>query len=115
MYKVRRFLKGVAKELDPREPFIKHTGERNINNLWTGYEFGGKAKLMAPFALIGYAQYNAMNTPLYALGEQAKAQDVESLPGTRGDMQGYQAFPQYPDLGTSGDLVFALHKLRHGG
>jgi hypothetical protein len=117
MSKVKRFLKGLAKELDPRDPFIKWSGRRTIDNLWTGYEFGGQAKILGTAAILGYGSYRIYQAPLDALEQEAIAQDIQSLPGTRGDMTGYMAYGGSVGGGleTSGDLVFALHKLRHGG
>jgi hypothetical protein len=121
MYKVRRFLKGLKKEMDWNDTWFRYTGRRSIDNLWTGYEAGGKTKAVAGGAaaigLLSYGGYQIYQTPLNILGEMAKEQDVESLPGTRGDMQGYTAYSGNvgPGIEVSGDLVFALHKLRHGG
>lgn len=106
----------MKKEFNLKEPFVKKTGTRDINNLFSGYEFGGKAKTTAAIAGVGYvtlgvpsSQYNEDN-----LIANAQEMDVESLPGTRGDMTGYQATPGV-GMEANGDLVFALHKLRHGG
>ena len=114
---VKRFLGGFAKEIDPREPLFKKTGRRGINNLWSGYEFGGRAKFLASAGLLGSGGYYIETQPRKSMVQaQQQYQDIQSLPGTQGDMQGYEAYPaiSVPGLEATGDLVFALHKTRHG-
>jgi hypothetical protein len=117
MSRVRHFLSGLKRELNLKEPFFKYTGQRGIDNLWTGYEAGGPTKAVIALGTVSYGGYQAWNLPYQAMGAQAELQDVESLPGTRGDQTGYLAYGGQvgPGLQVTGDLVFALHKLRHGG
>ncbi len=116
---VRRFLRGTAKQFDPREPFIKKVGDRNINNLWTGREVGGKGKIAMGVGLAGYAGHQIHTAPLQQLRAEAEIQEPTPLPGTMGDMQEYT--PNYINAmnenmpQVDGDLAFALNNLRHGG
>lgn len=112
---VKRFLKGVAREFDPREPIIIRT-ERNINNLWTGRTLGGRGKILVGLGAAGYVGHQINNAPYQKIEQEAVMQDPTPLPGTLGDMQNYT--PNYANaqpLEVSGDLAFALHHLRHGG
>lgn len=116
----------TKKNFNLKEPVFEKAEYRDVNNLWTGYQLGGKGRAAATVGLLGVgavmvsnpravqSQYNQE----FVLPEQAREQDVESLASTRGDGQGYQAYGGMtgnPNYQASGDLVFALHKLRHGG
>ncbi len=106
------------------EPIFKKTGDRNINNLWTGYEYGAKGKAIVGIGLLGGGSILVPTAPARAAAAerresvawQSENQDIESMISTRGDMQGYKAHGGIdPMLQSSGDLVFAMHKTRHGG
>jgi hypothetical protein len=111
MSRTRRFLQGLAKEMDPRTGFIKKADRRDINNLWTGYEAGGLGKSLGVAGVIGYGSYTITNAPYKRLEEEAETQEATALPGTMGDGMSYT--PSAPSA--DGNLVFALNKLRHGG
>lgn len=122
MFGTRKFLKGIAKETDLRGPWIQKSKDgRTLNNYFTGYEFGSRAKGVGSIAALGYGGYvvatETDRTAKAVADSQSENEDIESLPGTRGDMVGYQGYTGLPsnNLQTSGDLVFALHKIRHGG
>jgi hypothetical protein len=94
--------------------------ERSINNLWTGLNLSSRGKKYAIRGIAGYAGYKIVqgsneyqeNLALANVDERG----IMSLPSTQADGLGYQGNPGgRTDLGASGDLVFALHKLRHGG
>jgi hypothetical protein len=125
MARFSRYLKGFAHEMSPKSGWVHKSNIRNFDNLYTGYEFGGKAKITAAVAGLGFAGYQYLNSNGFN-GElnrmTAESEDVNAMPGTLGDAQGYQAYPylsknQLAEQGYApkGDLVFALHKLRHGG
>jgi hypothetical protein len=120
-----RFTGKFAKSL------FEKTGERSINNLWSGYGLSAKGKKVAWMGLGAYAGYEALKgayrynydtTLVYNMDDRG----VQSLPATQADGLGYMV-PGYENpqgvsvpkldmtLGASGDLVFALHNLRHGG
>jgi hypothetical protein len=114
------------KNYNLKEPIFKKDPEgRNINNLWTGYGYGGKGRAIATVGLLGGGTVIAANmrdTQNFANGhfadEQSEQLDVESLQATRADGLGYQAqlgAGASNSLTTSGDLVFAMHKTRHSG
>lgn len=120
------FKNHMKENYNPRDPFfVKDTEEgRNINNLWSGYKLGGKGKLLVTGSLLGGGSIIASNPQnyqdsynlKYGVEAQSEMQDVESLISTRGDGQGYVAqHADTPDLSSSGDLVFAMHKTRHTG
>lgn len=112
------------KNYNLKEPIFKKDPEgRNINNLYTGYGYGGKGKAIATVSLLGGGTLVAANPRGYQgfyngdfVDQQSEELDVESLQSTRADGQGYQAQIGSSDmLRTSGDLVFAMHKTRHSG
>ncbi|ARC67218.1 hypothetical protein B14_200005 (plasmid) [Bacillus licheniformis] len=114
----------MKKNYNLKEPiFMKDPQGRNMNNLWTGYGYGGKGRALATASLIGGGTIIASNPKAYQnfvngdfVEEQSEALDVESLPSTRSDGLGYQAqVGNNSDLSASGDLVFAMHKTRHTG
>ena len=113
----KRFLKGLAKEMNPKDPWFIKTGDRNINNLWTGHEFGGRSKFAAGVGALGYGGYKIGTADSRELQANAAFQDIQSLPGTRADMMGYygNAGDEANQLQPTGDLVFALNRLRHEG
>lgn len=112
----------MKKNFNLKEPIFQKSEHRDINNLWTGYEMGGKGRAIATVGLLGVGGAVAYNPKSYQNWSNNRAntryaseeQDIESLPSTRGDGMGYQAYGG-PSLQPSGDLVFALHRLRHGG
>lgn len=130
----RRFLSRVAEPIigtgaDP-QAYIKGTGRfiatsaegRTINNLWTGNTLGRGGRIVAGgllagglgvYGLVGPEQQRAREARERALEED----DIQSLPGTQADGAGYTAYPaiNMQDYAPSGDLVFALHNIRHGG
>jgi hypothetical protein len=97
------------------------TGERRMDNLWTGYEAGRNTKRvgmgimggMAGYSLVSQAnEYHHDLAHVYANDDRG----IQSLPSTQADGRGYWAHNGgEPALGATGDLVFALHNLRHGG
>lgn len=114
------------KNYNLKEPiFMKDPEGRNINNLFTGYGYGGKGRAIATVGLLGGGTIVASNPRDYQnfynggfTDEQSEQLDVESLQSTRADGQGYQAqlgLGASNTLTTSGDLVFAMHKTRHSG
>lgn len=139
MQGMRKYLVGEGKKLanesrsllDQEQQVINGAGKffgddvegRTINNLWTGKGLGSKGKKAAFTAIGGYFGYQAMAGAGSESNAIAKAQfeegDIQSLPGTQGDGLGYTAYPSanldMQGLAPSGDLVFALHRLRHGG
>ncbi len=105
----------IKKNYNLKEPLFKKDPQgRNMNNLWTGYGYGGKGRALATIGLLGGGSIMASrdtNTPM-----ESDMLDVESLPSTRGDYQGYEAqVGANSGLTPSGDLVFAMHKTRHTG
>ena len=105
----------LKKNFNPKEPvFMKDPEGRNMNNLWTGYGYGGKGRIMATASLLGGGAIYAtrdVKTPA-----ESEMLDVESLQSTRGDGIGYQAqIGNLADMSASGDLVFAMHRTRHSG
>lgn len=129
---MRKYLVGEGKNiLNSESEVINGKGKffgdsvegRSVNNLWTGKGLGSKGKKAAFTAIGGYFGYEAM----VGAGTETKATvqaqfeegDIQSLPGTQGDGLGYTAYPSanldMQGLAPSGDLVFALHRLRHGG
>lgn len=133
MSKTRRFLTGFKKEFNLKDPFIREAPTRDINNLWTKRELGGKGRAVVAASAIGYGAFELNRTQGKLIERDAIAQDPQQLPGTLGDMSEYT--PHYlnvdeelqegvqpgiqPGMGTGvqadGNLVFALHNLRHGG
>lgn len=116
MSRTRRFLRGVKQEFNPREPFIRKVGNRNVNNLWTGRELGGKGKIAVGAAAVGYGAFGFSNARGELIKREANAMEPTPLPGTQGDMQDYT--PHYQNamgMEADGNLAFALHNLRHGG
>lgn len=111
---------------DPKGPVFEKADSRDINNLYTGYKLGGKGRIGASVGMLGTGSVmvgfgpelrnKKMNQAI--VDQQSQEQDIQSLPSTRGDMRGYMAqggMGSTPDLTTSGDLVFAMHKTRHSG
>lgn len=105
---------------NPKDPLFRKSDEgRNVNNLWSGYELGGKGKIAVTGSLLLGGSIVASNPRVLEkdfVKEKSESLDIESLQSTRGDMQGYS--PILSDtsaLSTSGDLVFAMHKTRHSG
>jgi hypothetical protein len=97
---------------------------RALDNLYTGYKLGktgkptmwGIAGIMGLSGMYSATQENRMNNTLAA----APTEDIMALPSTTHDYTRYQAqLPTNTDydnsFGSTGDLVFALHKIRHGG
>lgn len=116
----------MKRHLDPHEGIFRESAEgRNINNLWSGYELGGTGNLLVGGSILGGGSLIAANPRGYQnfynrsnILAESEAMDIESMPGTRGDLQGYQStlgVPASNYLQSSGDLVFALHKTRHSG
>jgi lipoprotein-anchoring transpeptidase ErfK/SrfK len=114
------------KNYNLKEPiFKKDPAGRNINNLYTGYGYGGKGRAIATVSLLGGGTLVASNPKGYQglyngdfVDEQSAELDVESLQSTRGDAQGYQTplgESASEMMRSSGDLVFAMHKTRHSG
>lgn len=114
------------KNYNLKEPIFKKDPQgANINNLFTGYGYGGKGRAVATVGLLGGGAIVAANPRdvqgFYNGGfaeDQSEQLDVESLQSTRADGQGYQAqlgAGASSALTTSGDLVFAMHKTRHSG
>jgi hypothetical protein len=122
---------GVARFMGKHIGSMFEKGERGLDNLFTGVQLSGHGKKVATTALGMYAGYQVLNGAYRyhydsAMTYNRDDRGVQSLPGTQGDGLGYQ-MPQYSmqnstnspkldmDLGAGGDLVFALHNLRHGG
>lgn len=116
----------VRTNYNPKDNFfIKDEAEgRNINNLWSGYKLGGKAKIATTASLLGGGSIvvgdpnGHQNRYNRRTGVKAESEenDIESLQSTRADGVGYQAqVGDMSGLTTSGDLVFAMHKTRHSG
>lgn len=99
---------------------LRYTGTRTIDNLFTGFEPTtiGKAGLFGGFALLtGNSIYQGYQEQYDQMGiDNGGDMGVQSLPSTRADMMGYNRMvpTNAMDLGATGDLVFALHKLRGG-
>ncbi|CDQ41834.1 hypothetical protein [Virgibacillus salexigens] len=110
---MKRFMKGLAKEFNPKEPFIKKVDQRNLNNLWTGRTVGGKGKIAMGVSAVGFGGHQIYSAPYQRLENEAQMREPESLPGSRGD--GLDYTPNYTGIEANGDLAFALHNLRHGG
>lgn len=117
MARARRFLHGLRREFNPREPFIIKTGHRNINNLWTGRTLGGKGKIAVGAGAIGYGVHAFSSARGELIEREAVSKQPTPLPGTTGDMLDYTPHYQHAILPpqADGNLVFALHHLRHGG
>lgn len=116
----------MKKNFNLNEPiFMKDPEGRNINNLFTGYGYGGKGRAIATVGLLGGGSIVAANPRDFQglmngdyIDAQSQELDVESMQSTRGDSMGYQAqvgASAANMLNASGDLVFAMHKTRHGG
>lgn len=117
----------LKKNYNPKDPLFRKSEEgRTVNNLWSGYELGGKGKIAVTASVLGGGAIIASNPRnyqnFYNNGTYAQAEsemlDVESLQSTRADGLGYQAqigAGASQALTTSGDLVFAMHKTRHSG
>lgn len=106
----------VKKKYNMKEPlFKKDPVGRNMNNLWTGYGYGGKGRALATASLLGGAGIMASRDTTVP-NQIEELSEVESLQSTRGDGLGYES-QVGPDSGltASGDLVFAMHKTRHTG
>ncbi len=117
-------VKFMKKNYNLKEPiFMKDPQGRNMNNLWTGYGYGGKGRALATASLIGGGTLIVSNPKGFQsymngdfVDEQSAELDVESLPSTRSDGLAYEAqIGNSTDLSASGDLVFAMHKTRHSG
>lgn len=118
MSRTRRFLQGMKREFNPRDPFIRKADHRNINNLWTGRELGGKGKIALATTAVGYGAIGIGSARGELIEREAVSNQPVALPGTQGDMQDYT--PHYADalaggVEADGNLSFALHNLRHGG
>jgi len=101
---------------------LQQTGVRSVNNLWSGYELSSKGKKAAWGVLGTYAAYRVIRSGNDEIRNAVENYNldqggVQSLPSTRADGIGYTASPGgYKDsMLPTGDLVFALHNLRHGG
>ncbi len=105
----------MKKNYNLKEPLFKKDPQGpNMNNLWTGYGYGGKGRALATIGLLGGGTIMASKN--ISVPAESEMQDVESLPSTRGDYQGYEAqLSENSGLAPSGDLVFAMHKTRHSG
>lgn len=97
---------------------------RALDNLFTGYKPGktGKPIMWGAIGVLGVhgiysaTQENRLNNTLAA----APTEDIMALPSTTRDYTRYQAqLPTSTDydnsFGATGDIVFALHKIRNGG
>ena len=113
MARAGRFIQGLKREFNPKDPFIKKVDYRNVIILWTGREVGGKGKIAIAASAIGFGGHQIYSAPYERIRQEAEMQAPQSLPGTRGDMQEYT--PNISNMEVSGDLAFALHNLRHGG
>jgi hypothetical protein len=108
------------------------TGQpRSINNLFTGAGLSRKGKGIALAGIGGYAAYESFHQMNRYNRETALMYNLDpniyALPQTGGDGMTYdhtykthpqdqgQKVTSFDPVGTSGDLVFALHNLRHGG
>lgn len=125
----RRFLQNIVGNGADSQSYIKGTGHfiaeaadgRSINNLWTGKALGGAGRKVTAVGLAGgigvYSLIGPGQVKEKEFREIAKEDDIQSLQSTQADGSGYTAFPSFSmhDYAPSGDLVFALHKLRHGG
>lgn len=126
MANVFKYAAGQAKKAykSKDEPLFNNTGKRSINNLFSGYELGGKGKLLVAGGIAAYGGVSVFDSAgiqksyeLKQLTEQqSEEQDVESLLSTRADGVGYTGnVGSMGNLEANGDLVFALNKIRHGG
>lgn len=103
-----------------KQSVARYTGDHTINNLYTGYKpgFVGSGMILGGLTLASVGNMSENANQIYE--EQAKNNGgdfgVQSLPQTRGDLAGYNRMvpTNTMDLGATGDLVFALHKLRGG-
>ena len=125
----RRFLNNVLGNGADPQAYISGTGKfiaeaadgRSINNLWTGKTLGSTGKKVAAAGLVGGIGVYSIMGPGRAVNREiqaaAKEDDIQSLESTQADGSGYTAYPGFNihDYAPDGDLVFALHKLRHGG
>lgn len=94
--------------------------QRSINNLYTGVGLSKKGKATALLGMGAYGGYQAINARAEARTQTAldnmDPRGVMALPSTQSDGVAYTGNPGgNPELSASGDLVFALHRLRHGG
>ncbi len=94
--------------------------ERSINNLYTGRGLSKKGKTVALLGMGTYAGYEMVSGYSEASNMNAEAnmdtRGIMSLPGSQADGTGYITDNGgNADLGARGDIVFALHRLRHGG
>jgi hypothetical protein len=104
---------------------------RNVNNLWTGIGLSGKGKAIAFTGISAYAvgtgisqknQYHRDTALVYNLDPNIYALPQTTADGVmypaayqrRGESSG-QRVESFDPVVASGDLVFALHNLRHGG
>lgn len=113
-YNVGKFMAKQAPSL-----FERNT-QRSINNLYTGIGLSRKGKAVALTGMGAYASYQVLTGQQEAANQNAMAhmddRGIMSLPGTQADGVGYLGDPAgNQDLAARGDLVFALHNLRHGG
>jgi len=111
---MRKFLKGLGRELNPREPFIKKGQPRSINNIWTGVELGGKGKLSLAAGGVAIGGYSMATAPARRMREEASQLPLSPIPGTEGDGHPYEPRELVPQDNSAG-LSFALHDLRYGG
>jgi len=100
--------------------FVEKNTPRSINNFYTGYGLSKKGKIAGGSIMGGIGGYSVVTT----LNENNNAielqntdnDSIRALAATTSDMVAYQgkATSNYT-FDPTGDLVFALHKLRHGG
>lgn len=100
--------------------FVQKNNVRSINNLYSGYELSKKGKAAAVGVMGIYGAYEIHSTLDQQWNEQVAAntetEDIRAMPSTISDYRGYLAkTPADQSFEAKGDLVFALHKLRHGG
>ena len=115
----------LKENYNPKDTFFRKSKEgHSINNLYSGYELGGKGNLLMAGGLLGGGTILASDPTGYKHGYlanqsvdyQSGEQDVESLQSTRADGLTYTAQVGTSNMVTpSGDLVFAMHKTRHHG
>lgn len=94
--------------------------QRSINNLYSGVGLSRKGKATAILGMAAYGGYKMHEGKGEVRRKQVMAnmdpRGIIALPSTQSDGVGYRGDPGgSPDFGANGDLVFALHNLRHGG
>lgn len=99
----------------------KSINGRTLNNLYSGRDLNKKGMALAGIGIAAYAGYQIDKGESQMRSDERLARGgdpdmIQSLPGTRADGVAYNASPYNgPQLEATGDLVFALHKIRHGG